>query len=258
MTIHDTAIVSPRAELGEDVEVGPYTIIEDGVRVGDGCRIGPHCVIKSGVGLGPRNTLDVGVVLGSQPQDAKFGGEDSYVRIGADNVLREYVTIHRATGEGEETTVGDDNFLMAYSHLGHNVSIGSNIMIASFSGLSGHCVVHDRAIIGGLSGLHQYVTVGRLCMIGGHSRVTRDIPPFITAQGNELRSVNVIGLSRNDVPREEQDALRQAFRMIYRSELNTSDAIRALRERGPMTPMVCELIEFIERIDQGCRGRQEN
>lgn len=258
MKIHQTAIVDPGAELGEGVEVGPFSIIESGVVIGDNCLIGPHCVIKSGVTMGGGNRLDVGVVLGSEPQDAKFRGEASFVRIGDENLIREYVTIHRATGENRETVVGDGNFLMAYVHLGHNVQIGSHCSLASFAGLSGHCVVHDRAIIGGLSGLHQYVTIGRMCMIGGHSRVTRDIPPFCTAQGNEIHAINVIGLQRNGVSREEQTALREAFRLIYRSDLNTSDAIEELRARGSLTELAREFVEFIERINAGGRGRQQS
>lgn len=257
MTIHQTAIVDPGAELGEGVEVGPFSIIEDGATIGDNCRIGSHCVIKRHVTMGSGNTLDVGVVLGSEPQDAKFKGERSLVRIGNDNLIREYVTIHRATGEDEETVVGDSNFLMAYVHLGHNVRVGSNCSLASFAGLSGHCIVQDRAIIGGLSGLHQYVTVGRMCMIGGHSRVTRDIPPFTTAQGNEVHAINVIGLQRNGVSREEQAALREAFRTIYRSDLNTTDAIEQLRGQQSLLPLVEEFITFIEGINAGGRGRQQ-
>jgi len=257
MTIHQTAIVDPGAELGEGVEVGPFSIIEDGVTIGENCRIGSHCVIKSNVTMGSGNTLDVGVVLGSDPQDAKYNGEPSYVRIGNNNLIREYVTIHRATGENEETVVGDGNFLMAYVHLGHNVQIGSNCSLASFAGLSGHCVVEDRAILGGLSGVHQYVTIGRMCMIGGHSRVTRDIPPFTTAQGNEVHALNVIGLQRNGVSSDDQNSLRAAFRMIYRSDLNTTDAIEQLREQEPLSPMVEEFIQFIEAVNAGGRGRQQ-
>ncbi|MGI5816910.1 MAG: acyl-ACP--UDP-N-acetylglucosamine O-acyltransferase [Armatimonadota bacterium] len=257
MTIHQTAIVDPGAELGEGVEVGPFCIIESGVTIGANCRIGPHCVIRSHVTMGGDNTLDVGVVLGSDPQDAKYRGERSFVRIGNGNLIREYVTIHRATGEDAETSVGDNNFLMAYAHLGHNVRVGSNCSLASFAGLSGHCVVQDRAIIGGLSGLHQYVTVGRMCMIGGHSRVTRDIPPFTTAQGNEIHGINVIGLQRNGVSREDQSALREAFRTIYRSDVNTSDAIDRLRGEGALCSLVEEFIAFIEHSNAGGRGRQQ-
>jgi len=257
MTIHPTAIVDPGAELGEGAQVGPFSIIEDGVVIGPNCTVGPNCVIRSGVTMGAENQLDVGVVIGSLPQDVKFNGEPSSVRIGDNNVIREYATIHRATGEGAATVVGDGNFIMAYAHLGHNVEVGSKCNITSFAAIGGHCVIHDRAIIGGLTGLHQYVTIGRMCMIGGHSRVTRDIPPFTTAQDNEVHGINMIGLQRNGVSREDQAAVREAFRMIYRSELNTSDALEDLRERGPMSDVVSEFVEFIERINAGGRGRQQ-
>ncbi len=257
MTIHQTAIVDPGAVLGEGVEIGPFSIIEEGATVGDNCRIGSHCVIKSNVSMGSGNTLDVGVVLGSEPQDAKFKGERSFVRIGDDNLLREYVTIHRATGEDAETVVGDSNFLMAYVHLGHNVRVGSHCSLASYAGLSGHCVVQDRAILGGLTGVHQYVTIGRMCMIGGHSRVTRDIPPFTTAQGNEVHALNVIGLQRNGVDEDQQTALRRAFRTIYRSDLNTTDAIERIREQAPLPPLLEEFVTFIEQVNSGGRGRQQ-
>ncbi len=260
MAIHDTAIVAPQAELGADVEVGPFSIIEDGATIGDGTRLGPHCMIKRGVTLGSMCVLDVGVVLGSEPQDAKFQGEESFVRIGDNNTLREYVTIHRATGEGEATEVGDDNFLMAYTHLGHNTRMGSGVQMASFTGVSGHCVIEDRANIGGFVGVHQYVTIGRMCMIGGCSRITRDIPPFTTAVGNpgELRGINVIGLARRGISEDDQRALRRAFRAVYRSDQNTSEAIAALRANGPLSELVEEFVEFIERIDEGSRGRREN
>ncbi len=260
MAIHQTAVVDPTAELGEGVEIGPFSIIEGGVTIGDGCRLGPHCVIRRGVTLGSGCRLDVGVVLGSEPQDAKFQGEESFVHIGNNNVLREYVTIHRATGEGEATTVGDDNFIMAYAHLGHNTRIGSGIMIASLSAAGGHCVIHDHAIVGGVVGLHQYVTVGRMSIVGGCSRVVRDVPPFTTAAGNPARprGINVIGLSRHGVSNKDQQALRRAFREIYVSDLNTSDAIESMRRRGELTGMVREFVEFVERMGEGSRGRQEN
>jgi len=258
MSVHPTAIVAPEAELAADVEVGPYSIVEDGVKIGEGCCIRPQCVLKRGVRLGARCQLDVGVVLGSEPQDAKFKGEETFIEIGNDNILREYVTIHRATGEGNATVVGDDNFLMAYCHLGHNVCLGSGIMIASYTGISGHCVIEDKANLGGLTGLHQYVTIGRLAMVGGCARIARDVPPFTTAVGNpaELRGINSVGLRRHGITREEEVALRQAFRLLFRSEFNTSDAIAAIREQVQLTDHVRELIEFMQRIDDGYAGRQ--
>lgn len=260
MSIHPTALVAEGAELGTHVEVGPHAIIEDDTQVGDGCRIGPRCVLKSGVRLGSRCKLDVGVVLGSEPQDRKFQGEPTLLHIGDDNILREYVTIHRATGEGEATVVGDDNFLMAYSHLGHNVRLGSHVMIASYAGISGHCVIEDNANLGGLVGLHQYVTVGRLAMIGGCTRVVRDVPPFTTVAGipAEIHGLNSVGLRRHGVTDEGEVALRRAFRLLFRSELNTSDAIVAIQAEIEPTQHVRELAEFMQRIDEGRAGRQRN
>lgn len=260
MSVHPSAIVAAGAELGEDVEVGPFTIIEDGVQIGDGCRIGPHCMIKSGVTIGPECVLDVGVVLGSAPQDAKFDGEESFVRIGERNTLREYVTIHRATGEGEATTVGNDNFIMCTAHLGHNVVMGSNCMIASYVGVAGHCVIEDRVVIGGFVGVHQYTTIGTMVMIGGQTAVTADVPPGVMAVGvpMHIHSLNVIGLKRGGVEREERRALLAAFKTIYRSEMNTSEAIAAVRASGEPEGLVKRFVEFIERIDDGYRGRQAN
>ena len=260
MSIHPTAIVAGGAQLGAEVTVGPYTIIEEGVQIGDRCQIGPHCVIRPRVRLGSDCQLDVGVVLGSAPQDRKFGGEETFVQIGDNNILREYVTIHRATGEGEATIIGDDNFLMAYCHLGHNVRLGSHIMIASYTGVSGHCVVENNANLGGLTGLHQYVTIGRLAMVGGCARIARDVPPFTTAVGNpsEIVGINSVGLRRHGATKEQEVAVRQAFRLLFRSQFNTSDAIVAIREQGELTEHVRELIEFMERIGRGRAGRQVN
>jgi len=253
--------VAAGAELGEDVEVGPFTIIEDDVQIGDGCRIGPHCVIKPRVTIGRECMLDVGVILGSEPQDAKFGGEESFVRIGDRNTLREYVTIHRATGEGETTTVGNDNFIMATAHLGHNVVMGSDCMIAGYVGIAGHCVIEDRVTIGGFVGVHQYTTIGTMVMIGGVTAVTTDVPPGIMAVGAPMRfhSLNIMGLKRGGVQREERRALHTAFKTIYRSEeMNTSEAIAAIRAQGEPEGLVKRFIEFIERIEDGSRGRQVN
>ncbi len=260
MKIHPSAIVAPGAVLGEDVEIGPFTIIEDDVTIGDRCRIGAHCHVKRYVTMGAGCTLDTGVVLGGEPQDAKFKGEKSFVEIGEGNMLREYVTIHRATGEGEVTRLGANNAVMAYSHAGHNTIIGNNAMVGSYVGIGGHCTIEDRVNIGGFVGLHQYSTIGTLAMLGGMTKVNADVPPTLIADGNpmEFRSVNIIGLERSGVGKEERRAVHRAYKTIYRSEMNTSEAIASLRADGEPTDMVKRFIEFIERIDQGYRGRQNN
>jgi len=260
MSIHPTAFVAPEAELGEGVQVGPFVVIEAGARVGDRCRIGPHCVIKPWATLGSDNFLDVGVVLGAEPQDAKFQGEESFVRIGDRNKLREYVTIHRATGEGETTALGSDNFMMAYSHLGHNTVVGDGTMIGSFVGVGGHCTIEDRVNMGGFVGVHQYSSIGTMAMVGGMTAVNRDVPPCLIVQGvpMQFHGINVIGLRRNGVGAEERQALHAAFKAIYHGEMNTSEAIAAIRQQGEPAGLVRRFIEFIERIERGYRGRQNN
>ena len=230
------------------------------MQVGDGCRIGPHCMVKSHVRLGAECVLDVGVVLGSDPQDAKFQGEVSFVRIGDRNVLREYTTIHRATGEGEATVLGDENFMMAYAHLGHNTVVGNHTTIAGYAAIAGHVTIEDHAIIGGLVGVHQYTTVGSLAMVGGLTAVNRDVPPYVLAVGVPMtfHGINIVGLRRNGVSEDERRHLHRVFKTIYRSEMNTSEAIAAVRKQGELTGVVKHFVEFIERIESGSRGRQNN
>ena len=246
--------------LGQSLELQPFTVVEEDVQIGDGCRIGPHCVIKPWVSLGAQCVLDVGVVLGSDPQDAKYQGEQSFVRIGSRNVLREYVTIHRATGEGAATVLGDDNFLMGYAHLGHNTVVGNHTMIAGYAAIAGHVTIHDRATVGGLVGIHQYSTVGTLAMIGGLTAVNRDVPPYVLAVGvpMQFHGINAVGLRRNNIGQEERRLLLNAFKLVYRSELNTSEAIAAVREQGEPSETVRNFVDFIERIERGARGRQNN
>lgn len=258
MAIHPTAIVDPGAELEGEVEVLPYTIIEAGVRIGAGCEIGPHAVIRRGTTIGEGCRISVGVVLGEPPQDRKYRGEESYLRIGKFNQIREYVTLHRATGEGESTVVGDHNMIMAYSHAGHNVRIGNHCSITNCVQISGHCVIEDYAILGGMSGLHQFVTVGTMAMVGGMSRNVRDVPPYCIVEGNpaEVRGLNVIGLERRGLSPEVRAHLRQAFRLIFRSEYNVTDALAAVEEQVPMSPEVRHLCESVRRTAAGNMGRQ--
>ncbi len=258
MAIHPTAIVDPGAELGTEVEVLPFTIIEAGVTIGAGCRIGPHAVIRRGTTIGEGCHISVGVVLGEPPQDRKYQGEESYLRIGKFNQIREYVTLHRATGEGESTVVGDHNMIMAYCHAGHNVRIGNHCSITNCVQISGHCVIEDYAILGGMSGLHQFVTVGTMAMVGGMSRNVRDVPPYCIVEGNpaEVRGLNVIGLERRGLSPEVRAHLRQAFRLIFRSEYNVTDALAAVEEQVPMSPEVRHLCESVRRTEAGNMGRQ--
>ncbi len=256
--IDATAIVDERAELGSGVQVKAFTIIEAGVQIGDGCVIGPHAVIRTGTSIGDNTHIHTGAVLGEPPQDAKYRGEPTKLTVGANNVIREYVTIHRACGEGTETVLGKDNMLMAYSHVGHNCRIGSGTLIANSAGLSGHCAIEDFVNIGGLVGVHQYVTIGTMVMVGGMSRIVRDVPPYMMVEGNPVAThgLNWRGLARHGVSEEDRAELKKAYRLLFRSEYNTSDALAAIERELRQTEQIVHLAEFLRRVDAGYAGRQ--
>ena len=257
MSIHPSAIVDPSAELGANVTIHPFTIIEAGVRIGDGCEIGPHAVIRTGTRMGANNRVTVGAVLGDWPQDLKFKGEESYLIIGDGNLIREYVTLHRATGEGNATVVGNHNLIMAYSHVGHNSRVGNHVMMANTVQVAGHCQIDDYAVIGGGVGMHQFCRVGTMAMVGAYSSVRIDVPPYMMVDGDPARPVkpNTVGLRRRGLSAEAIAALRQAFKIIWRSDLNVSDGIARVRAEVPPLPEVNHLLEFLEAVSQGERGR---
>ncbi|HEV2763939.1 MAG TPA: acyl-ACP--UDP-N-acetylglucosamine O-acyltransferase, partial [Pyrinomonadaceae bacterium] len=184
MSIHPTAVVGPRAELAPDVSVGPYAVIEDDVRVGEGCEIGAHAVVKRFTTLGARNRVFEYACLGGEPQDVKFGGERSGLVVGDDNLIREYVTIHRASGEGALTRVGSRNFLMVGVHVAHNCEVGDDNIFANGAALAGHIVVEDHVFLSNNVGCHQFVRLGRYAMVGGKSKIVQDVLPFFTTDGN--------------------------------------------------------------------------
>jgi UDP-N-acetylglucosamine acyltransferase len=261
MNLHPTAVVDPRAELGAGVTVGAYAVIEADTQVGDGCHIAPFAVIRSYTTLGPRCQVHSGAILGGEPQDLKFKGERSYLRIGADNQIREYVTLHRASGEECATVIGDANLFMAYSHVGHNSVVGDNTLMANSVAISGHCVVEDYVNVGGLAAVHQFVTIGTMAMVGGLSRIVRDVPPYLMVEGNPARprGINTRGLERRGVSEAGRSALRRAYRLLFRSDYNISDAIqRILAEETEPPAELLRLLDFMRRIDEGSRGRQSN
>lgn len=257
-SIHPTAVVDPGAELGAGVEVGPYAVIESDTRIGPDCRLGSHVLIKRFTTVGARCRLYHGAVLGEDPQDLKFRDEPSQLLVGENCLVREYVTFHRATGEGNRTVVGSHGLFMAYCHVGHNSRVGDHVLLANYVGVSGHCVIEDYVTVGGMSGLHQYVTVGTTAMIGGMSRVVEDAPPYCITNGNPSRiyGLNVRGLRRRGIVGEAVIALKRAFRLLYRGELNTSQAVERIRESGELTPEVERLVAFEEAIAAGYARRQ--
>lgn len=257
--IHPTAEVSPTAEIGRDVEIGPYSIIGPDVVIGDGTIIDSQVVVERWTTIGQHCRIKSHVVLGGEPQDMKFKGERSFLQIGDNNTLREFVTIHRATGEDEYTRVGHNNMFMAYCHVGHNCTIGNDVTMANTVGISGHVVVEDRVVFGGMVGVHQFVRIGRLAFVGGLSKVVQDIPPFMAADGHPARvyDVNRVGLRRAGIPPEVRDNLKLIHKLLYRTpNLNVSRALEAIIEEVEPSLETDYLVQFIENIKLGFGGRQ--
>jgi len=218
-----------------------------------------HVTVMGGTTLGANNFMAQGVVLGGDPQDRKYHGEPTFLQIGDDNVFREYVTVHRATGEGTSTVVGNDNFLMANVHLGHNVTMGNHITIANYTGVSGHSTIEDLVTIGGLVGLHQYIRIGKVAMIGGFMRITRDVPPFMLVSGTdeEVRDINAIGLRRLGITPQSRMSLHKACKLLFKSQLGLTNAMEIVRREVPMTDELEYLLAFEDRRTRGKNGRQD-
>jgi UDP-N-acetylglucosamine acyltransferase len=215
-------------------------VIEENTTIGEDCEIWP------------------GAVLGGVPQDRKYKGEVSYLVIGKQNIIRESVTIHRAAGEGKTTTVGDDNLIMAYSHIGHNCTLGSSITMANMVGISGHATIEDRVTIGGFVGIHQFARIGKLAMLGGYSKVVQDVPPFMIADGRpcDVNDLNVVGLRRAGVSAKTRSDLKLAYKLLYRSNNNVTQALDLIESDVPSSPERDYLLEFMRNIRLGYGGRQ--
>lgn len=232
--------------LEDDVEVGPYSIIGENVKIGSGTVIGSHVLIEGWTSIGKNCRIFHGAAIGTQPQDYKFTGMRSYVRIGDNNIIREFVTVHRASHEEEETSIGNNNFLMAYVHIGHNCVLHSNVIISNASSLAGHVEVEDKAVIGGMSGFHQFVRVGSLAMVGGYARVVKDVPPFSLVAGQPARlfGINSIGLKRQNIPKKIQLDLKRAYKTIMQK--NRLQAIEDIKVNVNSGEEVNHLIRFLE------------
>jgi UDP-N-acetylglucosamine acyltransferase len=255
--IHPSAYVHPRAEVADDIVVGPFCVIEENVKIKSGCVLDGHVTIRGGVRIGTGNRIGEGAVLGGDPQDRKYGGEPTFLEVGDNNVIREYVTIHRATGEGKYTRVGNDCYIMAYCHLGHNVTLGNTITMANSVGLSGHVTVEDLVTIGGMTGVHQFARIGKIAMVGGFSKITRDVPPFMLVDGTDERvhDINAVGLRRMGITPESRLALHKACKLLYKSQLNLTTAMETVRREVIVTPEVEYLLAFEERRFRGKNGR---
>jgi len=257
--VHPTAIVSPRAQLAEGVVVGPYCIVEEDARIGENTVLESHIVIKRGTQIGKNCRVFAHCVIGHEPQDAKYKGENSRVVIGDNNIFREMVTIHRATGEGEATIIGHNNMFMAYVHLGHNCIVGDNNMLSNSTGVSGHVTIEDRVVVGGFVGIHQFVHIGKMAMVGGLSKVVQDVPPFGMADGRPARTrgLNTRGMRRNGITPEQRTQISTAFKLLYRSGLNTTQAMERIRAEVPRSEPLDYLTSFLDRVREGRLGRQD-
>jgi len=245
--IHQTAIVHPRAQIGENVEIGPYAVIGENVVIGEGTKISPHVVVDGYTTIGKECKIFPGASIGAEPQDLKFKDERSYTIIGDKTTVRECVTINRAVGQEEVTKVGSNVLIMAYAHVAHNCIVGDYVIMANAATLAGHVEVGNRAVIGGLAGVHQFVHIGELVMIGGASKVTQDIPPYLLVDGNpaEVHGINLIGLRRGGFTQENRQVIKKVFKTLYRSSLNLSQAIEVLKEMEP-TEHVRQYLTFLE------------
>lgn len=257
--VHPTAIVNPKANLDEEVEVGPYSIIGENVTIGRGTKIGPHVQLDGWAHIGKECTICKGVIIGTLPQDINFENGKSFVEIGDRNLIREYTTIHRGTKEGSTTRIGNENFLMAYSHIAHNCVIEDGVVIANVGTLAGYVTVEKKAIIGGLSAVHQYVRIGAYSIVGGCSKVVKDVPPYTKADGHPttLWGLNTVGLRRANFPLKTRKVLKKAYQILFRSGLNTSQAMEKISNELESSPQVRHLCKFIKNSQRGiCKERK--
>ncbi len=255
--IHETAIIDPKAEIGVDVEVGPYCVIGKGVKIGQGSRLLSHVVIEGNTEIGERCVIYPFAGIGLPPQDLKYKGESTHLTIGKNNTIREYVTIHRASVGGDGVTeVGEHTFLMAYVHIAHDCKIGSNVIMANAATLAGHVRVEDYSVIGGLVAVHQFTRIGRYAMVGGFSGIGQDIPPYMVASGSraKLFGPNTIGLKRHGFPEQTINAIKKAYKTLFREKRTLKDAMRKVQEDlGDLTE-IQHLLSFIEKNKRGiCR-----
>jgi len=254
MSIHSTAVVHPKANMASDVTVGPYTIIGENVTLASGVKIGAHCVIEGHTSIGKDCEVFTGAVVGSIPQDKKFKREEkTYLVIGENNIIREYVTINPGTGEGGKTQIGNNNLLMAYSHVAHDCIVGDNCTLANVGTLAGHVTLEDNVVIGGLTAIHQFVRLGKLSIVGGCSKVVQDIPPFSTCDGHPARvyGLNLVGLKRAEFKSDAVRALKQAFKILFFSELIKTKAVEEVKRQVSLTPEIEHLLHFVQTSQRG-------
>jgi UDP-N-acetylglucosamine acyltransferase len=251
--IAPTAVIHPNAQIAAGCIVGPYCVIGENVVLGAGCRLHSHVVIDGHTTLGNDNEIFPFASIGLKTQDLKWKGGVTRTQIGSNNTFREYVTIHSATGDGEVTTVGSHNHILAYCHIAHNVTLGNRVIMSNVATLAGHITVEDGAVIGGLAAVHQFCRVGTMAIIGGCSKVVQDVPPYMLADGNpaRTRTINKVGLERHGVSEEAQTALKQAYKILFREGLTIPNALSRIEQDLPQLPEVKHLVAFARASERG-------
>ena len=250
--IHPTAVIHPRAVLGAGTTVGPYATIDEHVVLGAGCAVGPHVHLTGHTTAGDGNRFHAGAVVGDAPQDFKYAGAPTRLRIGSGNVFREHVTVHRSNKLEEDTVIGDANFFMAGSHVGHNCVLGNQNILANGALVAGHAVLADRVFVSGNCLVHQFCRIGRLAMMQGGSAISKDLPPFCVARGdNGICGLNTVGLRRAGMTSDERSALRRAYHRIFRSGERLKASLEAVRAEFADQPAVIEMADFIAASRRG-------
>ena len=253
MKIHPTAIISPKAELDENVEIGPYCVIEEGVKIEKGTKLGPYVHVKGRTTIGRDNIIHTGCVIGERAQMFGLREDKGRLKIGNGNIIREYVTIHASTDEANETQIGNNNYLMGFAHIAHDCKIGNQVIICNGTLLAGHVEVGDKAFISGNVVIHQFVRIGRLAMIAGLARVNQDVPPFMLLVGNSrIWGINLVGLKRAGFDKERIYLVRRIYEILYRQGLPLNKALEKLRELN--TDLSLEVLNFIRNSKRGVSG----
>jgi UDP-N-acetylglucosamine acyltransferase len=251
--IHATAIVDSGAEIGSGTVIGAYSVVGPDVVLGPDCWLQHHVTLAGPMRAGAKNKFYAYGSIGQQTQDLKYQGEPTYLEIGDGNTFREFVTVNRSTGAEGKTVVGNGGNFLAYSHVGHDCTVGNDVIFSNNGTLAGHVEVGDNAIMGGLTAVHQYCRIGRFAITGGCSKIVQDVPPFMIADGNpaEIRGVNLVGLERNGFSAEKVKLIKKAFRLIYRSNLNTRQAVKAIGKELPPDDDIAQIVDFIEKTQRG-------
>ncbi len=250
--IHPSAIIDSSAELGDDIVVGPYCVINAGVKLGNGCHLSNHVTLDGPTEIGEGNQFFSYSSIGQRTQDLKYDGEPTHLKIGVHNTFREFCTVNRATSAEDATIIGNHGNFLAYTHIGHDCIIGDHVVFSNNATLGGHVIIEDHVILGGLTGIHQFCRIGAHAITGGFTKIVQDVPPFMVADGNpaRVRAINKVGLERRGFSKESRQAIKKAYRILFREDRNTTEALTALREMDA-TAEIDQIIEFVEKSERG-------